>query len=218
MKEAKHDSSRADFQLERSIFFSDGVFAICITLLVIEVKVPVLTEQTDHALLQYLSHTSLKFFGFLLSFCIIGHYWMVHHRIFGYVKKYTSMLLWLNLFFLLTVILLPFSSGLFGEYGSNLDMEIPYLIYVINMCLAGLANCWLWIFVSDPKRDLLTHTIPKARINLGIIRSLVIPVVFIISLLASLVLPVIVSRLIPLLIPVILHFGLRGLEKKAYDA
>ncbi len=128
------------------------------------------------------------------------------------------MLLWLNLFFLLTVILLPFSSGLFGEYGSNLDMEIPYLIYVINMCLAGLANCWLWIFVSDPKRDLLTHTIPKARINLGIIRSLVIPVVFIISLLASLVLPVIVSRLIPLLIPVILHFGLRGLEKKAYDA
>ena len=216
MQDAKHHESRTDFQLERPIFFSDGVFAICITLLVIEIRVPSLAEHTDSALVAYLSHTSLKFFGFLLSFYIIAHYWMVHHRIFGYVKKTTGMLLWLNLIFLLTVILLPFSSGMFGEYGSDIDMQVPYLIYVTNMCLTGMANCWLWIYVSNPKRDLLTHEIPPARIRLGIIRSLIIPFVFIVSLLFSLVFPV-VSRFIPLLIPFILNYGLKGLEKKAFS-
>jgi len=215
MQEAKHDISKVSFQLERFIFFSDGVFAICITLLVIEIKVPSLSKLTDQALLQYLSATSLKFFGFLLSFCIIGHYWIVHHRIFGYVKKSTSLLLWLNLAFLLTIVLLPFSSGLFGEYGSNINMYVPYLVYVLNMCLTGIVNCWLWVYVSNPKRDMLTHKIPKARIHLGIIRSLIIPFIFILSLLVSLVFPLI-SRFIPLFIPLILNFGLKGLEKKAY--
>lgn len=215
MQEAKHHDSKADFQLERFIFFSDAVFAICITLLVIEIKVPALAEPTDHALLQYLSSTSLKFFGFLLSFYIIGHYWIVHHRIFGYVKKSTGTLLWINLAFLFTVILLPFSSGLFGEYGSHINMDVPYLIYVINMCLTGLANCWLWVYVSNPERDLLTHKIPKERIHLGIIRSLIIPIVFIMSLIVSLVFPVL-SRYIPLLIPLILNYGLKSLERKAY--
>lgn len=214
MAEAKHDVSRIGFQLERFIFFSDGVFAICITLLVIEIKIPELAEHTDRALLHYLSATSLKFFGFLLSFCIIGHYWIVHHRIFGYVKRATNWLLWLNLSFLLTVVLLPFSSGLFGEYGSNINMDVPYFIYVLNMCLTGIVNCWLWIYVSNPKRDLLTHKIPRGRINLGIIKSLVIPVVFILSLLVSLVLPL-ASRFVPILIPVILNFGLTGIEKRA---
>ena len=215
MQEAKHHDSKADFQLERFIFFSDAVFAICITLLVIEIKVPALAEPTDRALLQYLSSTSLKFFGFLLSFYIIGHYWIVHHRIFGYVKKSTGTLLWINLAFLFTVILLPFSSGLFGEYGSHINMDVPYLIYVINMCLTGLANCWLWVYVSNPERDLLTHKIPKERIHLGIIRSLIIPIVFIMSLIVSLVFPVL-SRYIPLLIPLILNYGLKSLERKAY--
>jgi len=214
MREAKHLESRMGFQLERFSFFSDGVFAICITLLVIEIKVPVLPENTDHALLEYLSETSLKFFGFVLSFCIIGHYWIVHHRIFGYVKKSPNALLWINLAFLLTVVLLPFSSGLFGEYGSNIHMYVPYLIYVLNMCLTGFVNYWLWLYVSNPKREILTHKISKQRIRLGAVKSLVIPVVFIFSLLVSLFSPL-VSRFIPILIPVILNFGLKGFERKA---
>ena len=214
MQEAKHHESKTSFQLERFIFFSDGVFAICITLLVMEIKVPALPEPTDRALLQYLTSTSLKFFGFLLSFYIIGHYWIVHHRIFGYVKKSTGMLLWLNLAFLLTVILLPFSSGLFGEYGSNINMDLPYLIYILNMCLTGLVNCWLWVYVSNPKRELLTHTISKERIDLGIIRSLAIPFIFILSLIVSLFSPII-SRIILILIPLVSNYDFKKLENKA---
>ena len=217
MNHPRHDVSRVEFQVERLIFFTDGVFAICITLLVIEIKVPnrdALKIFSDASLWQYLSHNSLQFLGFLISFGIIGHYWSVHHRIFGYVKNYTSSLLWLNLTFLFSVILLPFSSGLLGEYGSDTNMYVPYTVYAANMCFTGLMNCWLWLYVSNPRRNLLTHKISSARIQLGVYRSLVIPVIFMLALLVSFFLPL-VSRFIPALIPVILHWGMKGIEKKA---
>jgi uncharacterized membrane protein len=217
MHHPRHDVSRTQFQLERFISFSDGVFAICITLLVIEIKVPNRDELkifTDESLWKYLSHDFLKFVGFFISFGIVGHFWTVHHRIFGYIKNYTVLLLWVNLAFLFSVVLLPFSSGLLSEYASNTNMYLPYAVYVGNMCLTGLMNCWLWLYVSNPKRNLLTHKISYARIQLGLYRSLVVPVIFIISLCVSFFLPL-VSRFIPILIPAIIHWGMRGLEKRA---
>jgi uncharacterized membrane protein len=217
MNHPRHDVSRTQFQLERFIFFTDAVFAICITLLVIEIKVPNRHEldiYTDATLWQYLSDNSLQFLGFLISFGIIGHYWSVHHRIFGYAKNYTTSLLWINLAFLFSVVLLPFSSGLLGEYGSDTKMFLPYAVYVANMCFTGFMNCWLWLYVSNPNRDLLTHRISRARIQLGLYRSLVIPLLFLFALAVSFFLPL-VSRFIPILIPIILHYGMKGIEKKA---
>jgi len=217
MNHPRHDASRTKFQLERFVFFSDAVFAICITLLVIAIKVPDPDEMhiyTDAALWKYLSHNSLKFLGFFISFGIIGHYWSVHHRIFGYAQNYTTSLIWINLGYLFSVVLLPFSSGLLGEYASNTGMLIPYAVYVANMCFTGFMNIWLWLYISDPKRNLLTRTISKARIKLGLYRSLMIPVVFLISLLLSFFLPVF-SRFIPAVIPFILHWGMKGLERRA---
>lgn len=217
MHQARHDVSRTEFQMERFILFSDGVFAICITLLVIEIKVPNpedLLSFSDAGLWEYLTKNALIFLGFLISFGIIGHYWTVHHRIFGYGKGYTSGLIWINLGFLFSVVLLPFSSGLLAEYGSATHMYLPYGIYVANICLTGFMNCWLWLYVSNPKRNLLTHTISAARIRLGLYRSLVVPLIFVAAFLISFFLPV-VSRFIPILIPLILHWGMRGLERKA---
>ena len=217
MHQARHDVSRTEFQMERFILFSDGVFAICITLLVIEIKVPNREELhifSDAGLLEYLSRHALIFLGFLISFGIIGHYWTVHHRIFGYGKGYTSGLIWINLGFLLSVVLLPFSSGLLAEYASDTHMYLPYGIYVGNICFTGFMNCWLWLYVSAPKRNLLTHTISAARIQLGLYRSLVVPLIFVLAFLISFLLPL-VSRFIPILIPVILHWGMQGLERKA---
>ncbi len=217
MNHPRHDESRTKFQLERFVFFSDAVFAICITLLVIAIKVPDRDEMhiyTDPALWKYLSHNSLKFFGFFISFGIIGHYWSVHHRIFGYAINYTTSLIWINLGFLFSVVLLPFSSGLLGEYASDTDMFLPYAVYVGNMCFTGFMNIWLWLYISNPKRNLLTHKISRARIILGLYRSLMIPVVFLFSLLLSFFLPL-VSRFIPVVIPFILHWGMKGLERRA---
>ena len=214
MKGPRHLESKIDSQFERLSYFTDGVFAICITLLVIEIKVPQVSTFTDSALLEKLSDYSFKFLGFAISFGIIGHYWTVHHRIFGYVKKYDSSLIWINFAFLFSVVLLPFSSGLLAEYSAYPDMVLPYAFYVLNMCFTALINCWLWLYVSNPERDMLTHKISRTRVKLGIYRSLIVPIVFIFSFFISLLVPL-VGRLIPILIPAILHFGMKGIERRA---
>ncbi|HEV8504721.1 MAG TPA: TMEM175 family protein [Chitinophagaceae bacterium] len=217
MHQARHDISRQEFQMERFIMFSDGVFAICITLLVIEIKVPDKNEYhifNDIGLWEYLAHRALIFLGFFISFGVIGHYWTVHHRIFGYGKAYTSGLLWLNLGFLFSVVLLPFSSGILAEFGADPKMYLPYGIYVGNMCFTGFMNCWLWLYVSNPRRNLLTHKISAARIRLGLYRSLIVPSVFLVSFLLSFFFPVF-SRFLPISIPIVLHWGMKGIERLA---
>ncbi|MBK9959255.1 MAG: DUF1211 domain-containing protein [Chitinophagaceae bacterium] len=95
-----HNELRKEFQLERLILFSDAVFAIAITLLVIEIKIPELPHDsvTDKGLLIALRNLIPKFIGFLVSFLLIGQYWIVHHRLFGYVINFTDRLIWLNIF------------------------------------------------------------------------------------------------------------------------
>ncbi|MBK7376852.1 MAG: DUF1211 domain-containing protein [Chitinophagaceae bacterium] len=108
-----HNELKKEFQLERMILFSDAVFAIAITLLVIELKVPEIerAELTEGKLLKALAHMIPQFVGFIISFMFIGIYWTVHHRLFGYVVNYTPKLLWLNLLFLFAVALMPFSTA-----------------------------------------------------------------------------------------------------------
>ncbi len=214
MQDARHHASRTNFQLERFSFFSDGVFAIAITLLVIEIKVPVLLAHTDHELAEHLSEIALKFLSFLISFGIIGHYWSVHLKIIGYLKNATQSVIWLNLLFLFSIVLLPFSSGLLGEYGSQTQMHIPYSIYVANILFTSFTNWMLWKYVSNPKRQLLTHIISKSRVRLGVYRTLTVPGVFLISLFISFIFPV-TGRFIPLLIPIILNIGLKAMENRA---
>lgn len=214
MAEAGHSSNKFHFQLDRISFFTDGVFAIAITLLVIEFKVPIVEHPTDHALWDRLAHMGLLLLGFLISFCIVGYYWSVHHRIFGYVEKYTSRLIWLNLMFLFSVVLLPFTSGLLGEYASETTLHLPYGIYVANICLTATMNAFLWFYVSNPKHHILTHTISRERILLGFYFTLVVPVLFVISFLVTLYEPTI-GRLIPILIPFVLKYGMNGLSARA---
>jgi len=216
MGEARHDKSKMHYQLDRISFFSDGVFAIAITLLVIEFKVPVIQHATDALLWSSLAHMGWKLLGFVISFFIVGYYWSVHHRIFGYVNDYTSRLIWLNLLFLFPVVLLPFSSGLLGEYSSELTVHIPYGIYVLNILLTAIMNVVLWLYISNPQKKLLTHEISPERIRLGLYFTFVVPSMFLLSFLFSLKYPIL-GRLIPAFIPLILKYGLNGLAKRALE-
>jgi len=214
MAQAGHSVNKKHFQLDRISFFTDGVFAIAITLLVIEFKVPVIEHATDEALWNSLKGMAWKLLGFVISFCIVGYYWSVHHRIFGYVEKYTSRLLWLNLSFLFSVVLLPFTSGLLGEYASETELHLPYAVYVINICLTASMNALLWFYLSNHNLDLLTHKISKDRILLGFYFTLVVPIIFLISLGLVFINPT-VGRLVPLFIPLVLKYGLNGLSARA---
>ena len=98
---------------ERVISFSDGVFSIAITLLVLSLTVPVMTggDAADKLALSLIGEWP-TFFVYIISFLIIGNWWISHHRIYQHIKQADRTLLWLNLFFLLFITLIPFQTSL----------------------------------------------------------------------------------------------------------
>jgi uncharacterized membrane protein len=210
-----HNELKKEFQLERMILFSDAVFAIAITLLVIEIKVPELHEDvTDKALLKEIGHMLPKFMGFIVSFVIIGVYWTIHHRLFGYVTRLTTKLTALNLFFLFTIVLMPFSTGIFGEYSrpSTLHLITPFAVYIFNVCLTGMANYFLWSYVSKPANQVTEGLTDPQIMKQAKQRALIVPIFFFCSFLLALWNPY-VARYTPLLIPVFFKIFLK-LPKK----
>ncbi len=212
-----HNELKKEFQLERLILFSDAVFAIAITLLVIEIKIPELPHDsvTDKGLLEALGHLIPKFIGFLVSFLLIGQYWIVHHRLFGYVINFSERLIWLNILFLLAVAMMPFSTGFYSEYVLSHTLT-PVIFYTSNIALLGLVNFLMWRYVSNPRHQLSENlAAPVARFFSA--RALTVPVIFILFAFVYLMNPKI-AFWIPPLIPVILKLLFGRMKKKAVAA
>lgn len=210
-----HNELRKEFQLERLILFSDAVFAIAITLLVIEIKIPEIHEGpvTDNALLHKLAMLIPKFIGFLVSFLLIGQYWIVHHRMFGYVINFSDKLIWLNIFFLLAVALMPFSTGFYSEYVMTKTMT-PVIFYTANVAALGFVNFFMWRYISKPEKK-LTENLTKPMANFFSVRALAVPVIFIVFSFVYLYAPKI-AFWIPPLIPLILRVLFNPMKKKAF--
>ena len=214
-----HNELRKEFQLERLILFSDAVFAIAITLLVIEIKIPEIHENvSDKVLLQSLAHLIPKFLGFMISFMMIGLYWTVHHRMFGFVTSYSRKLLLLNLIFLFFVALMPFSTGFYSEY-SGPDMlrhqlMVPMIFYVLNFCGMGFLNYFMWVYITNPKNKVAEPPVDPLVVSQARARSLVVPIVFLTMLPVAYFTNVIIAAYVPMLIPVILRVLKKKIEKK----
>ncbi|HMU45018.1 MAG TPA: TMEM175 family protein [Chitinophagaceae bacterium] len=208
-----HNELRKEFQLERMILFSDAVFAIAITLLVIEIKIPEIprNEVTDHILLHRLAELIPKFVGFLVSFLLIGQYWIVHHRMFGYVINFSQRLIWLNILFLLGIALMPFSTGFYSEY-AGVPVITPVIFYTGNIALMGTVNFCMWQYISNPKRK-LTENLSPLLAKYSSLRSLLVTAVFVIFSFVYLLSPYI-AAFIPTSIPLILRFAFGGIKKK----
>jgi uncharacterized membrane protein len=115
-----HFDSDTQFSKARIEMLCDGVFAIAMTLLVLELKVPDLPRPVTAAEVWHaLGEHRLGFFAFVLSFMLAGAFWMQHHVLFHYLARATRPLALLNLVFLMFVSLLPFSTSLFAAYGSQ---------------------------------------------------------------------------------------------------
>ncbi|MEO6454761.1 MAG: TMEM175 family protein [Ginsengibacter sp.] len=203
-----HHPSKKEFQVERLIFFSDAVFAIAITLLIIEIKVPEI--ESAHPSEQDFMHSLLsllpKFFGFVFSFFIIGLYWFIHHKMFGYVINYTGKLIWLNLVFLFSIVLMPFSTAVYSEYSTPKHIELigPYSVYVFNICLTGVLNYFMWRYIGNPKNG-VTENFPTGDfLKKAKIRSLLLPAVFLFSLIIAFLINPYIGRNILFFIPIIM--------------
>lgn len=214
-----HNELRKEFQLERMILFSDAVFAIAITLLVIEIKIPDIHEGvSDKLLLRSLKHLIPKFSGFIISFMLIGLYWTVHHRMFGFVTSYTRKLLVMNLFFLFFVALMPFSTGFYSEYaGQELfqqQLKVPLTFYVLNFCCMGFINYFMWRYITNPKNKVSEPPIDPLTASLARTRSLVVPIIFLLMLPVAYFTNVLFAVYMPMFIPIVLRIIRKKVEKK----
>jgi uncharacterized membrane protein len=115
---------------------ADGVFAIALTLLILDIKVPVLSPQEgSEDLFRKLLALWPKFLAFIVSFLIIGVYWVGHHALLHYIRHSDRHFLWMNLLFLLVISAMPFSTALLSEHH---QYSAAVVVYCGNLIVAGL--------------------------------------------------------------------------------
>ncbi len=132
---------KQDFQVERLAFFSDAVFAIAITLLIIEFKVPHVSEtSTVDGIMHELLELKYNFAALLVSFYLIAMYWMRHHFLFRHIHNYNQRIVVANLVVLLPIIFFPFTTAFFAEsFANNAVGKIAVRLFMINHIVAGLS-------------------------------------------------------------------------------
>src|SRR5689334_18901802 len=124
--EAEHEHSPAH-PLERLIFFSDAVFAIAITLLIIDVRPPHLgSRASDVEHLMALANLIPSFVAFFISFFVIGAFWMGHHRAFSLARHWSPDLLFPNILMLAAIVFMPFATAYMGM---NMGQRVPTVLY-----------------------------------------------------------------------------------------
>lgn len=161
-----------EIEFARIVAFSDGVFAIAITLLVLNLGVPEHIRHDD--LWPALWAQRQDLFAYALSFAVIGRFWVVHHRFFGDVTGFDARLIALNLFYLAWIVLIPFSSQVLGDHAGDEAAVILYAINLVGVVLSG------WLMFADARRAGLSRiSAEDARRNRR--TALTVSTVFLIS-------------------------------------
>jgi uncharacterized membrane protein len=175
----KHHWTRGETESSRILPFSDGVFAIAITLLAMQLDVPMLLEESEAA--GSLAARVLKlwpmFESFVISFLVIGVFWISHHRLFRLIRRYNTALIWLNILLLLCISFLPFSSELLGTHTGN---EFAVVFYAGSIIVTGLLQLSIWLYATH-RRRLVDADLSPHLIRFFTLRSLAAPVVFALS-------------------------------------
>lgn len=141
---------RTVFTINRLETLTDGVFAIAMTLLVLNLTIPVITSASVQAELpRKILELWPKFLSYFVSFIILGIFWLSHHRIFRLINSANATLMWLNIFFLLFVALIPFSTALAGDY---IMEQFPFLVYGVNLLPVFILRYALWAYASGKHR------------------------------------------------------------------
>ena len=135
--------------LERLIFFSDAVFAIAITLLALEIRLPETEGLLNNAeLVSQLSGMWHEYLAYIISFLVIGTFWMAHHRKYRYIKRYDDRLLFLNLLMLMVIAFIPFPSSIISKYPDR----SATIFYALTMVMAGVLLAGNWWYASHNNR------------------------------------------------------------------
>jgi len=170
---------------DRLLFFSDAVFAIAITILALELRLPAHLAP-DHpagspALWAALGSLWPRYLSFVVSFVVIGMYWLGHHRMFRLINRFNDQLVRLNLIFLFFVVVIPFPTTVLGDYEST---QAATVLYAGNLMLTGIMQLVIWRYSTAGRRLVeteLTAEQYRRLVRRVTVRMLIPPVVFLLS-------------------------------------
>jgi TMEM175 potassium channel family protein len=145
---------RETVEFARIVAFTDGVFAIAITLLVLSIEVP--SGLPGSRLHDFLLESWRQLFAYFLSFAVIGRFWIAHHQYFALLHDFDRRLLVLNLAYLSLIVLVPFPTSLLGDYGHETDAVVLYAAVIGTTSLLG------WLLVRHAVRRGHARLDPRA--------------------------------------------------------
>jgi uncharacterized membrane protein len=166
------DEGANDQDMGRILALSDGVFAIAITLLILDIAIPAAT--TDAGLPKALLELWPQYLAYALSFVVIARFWAIHHQTFRFVARADTTLIWLNFLLLMVVAFLPFPTRVLGGHGGT---PAAAVLYAVTLCLASAASAAAWWHASG-KADLLRPGVEPAQVRATRARSVAGPVFF----------------------------------------
>jgi uncharacterized membrane protein len=163
----------------RVLALSDGVFAIIITLLVLEIHVPELTQ--GHTLTQALAELRPSLVAFVISFILAGMYWVGHRDLFALIRRTDRGLVWLNIVYLLPLCLLPFGAGMLGHY----DQE-PVALRIYGLVLVAIAvmRTVIWLYATN-RPHLLWQRLDDRQRRAGLALAVVPGLVYLLAFLVA---------------------------------
>jgi uncharacterized membrane protein len=165
--------ARGSDEFSRVLAFSDGMFAIAMTLLVVGIGIPELRDETSVGeLWDDFGQTKQEIISFFISFAVIGRYWVAHHRFFARVEALSYGLIWQNLIYLGFIAFLPFPTALLGNYFDN-----PLAVGSYAVSVAIISGLEVVLFRRAHDDGLLAGEMPADVYRWGVITS-TLPVLF----------------------------------------
>jgi uncharacterized membrane protein len=189
----------------RVLALSDGVFAIIITLLVLEVHVPELTQ--GHTLNEALAELRPSLVAFVISFVLAGMYWVGHRDLFALIRRTDRGLVWLNILYLLPLCLLPFAAGLLGRYDTE---PVALRIYGLLLVVIAVMRVVIWLYATN-RPQLLWQRPDANQRRAGLVLNLYPGLIYLLAFLVARTAPGI-SLLIYATMPVLYFLGITVLR------
>jgi uncharacterized membrane protein len=141
---------------------SDGVFSIVITVMAFSIKIPdIPADRVSQDLPQALLKLLPDLLTLIVSFVILGIYWIGHNNVFAHIIRHDRPLLWLNIFFLMSVATIPFPTTLIVRYG---EAQLSVIAYAINLIIGGVLLDVTWWYASN-NRHLMCESVSPQLIH-----------------------------------------------------
>ncbi|MBU0731945.1 DUF1211 domain-containing protein [Patescibacteria group bacterium] len=166
---------RSKKNTDRIIYFSDAVFAIAITILILQIEIP--TSANNSELVGDVLDMWPLIFSYLISFLVIGRYWFNHLHLCNYLKRVDRKWAMLNLAFLLSITFIPFPTEM---YGTHPEKGFALALYALSISLAALLGGLLWRYAYKNADDLVYRDVDKRLLKYGWRQRLTVAISFLI--------------------------------------